>query len=233
MYIGVDGCRGGWVVAVVDAPGMETRFALVECLDDVLRVARIGRATIVIDVPIGLPDAGPRLCDVEARSLLGRRLGASVFPAPCRVALRGVNDYDRASRLNHRASGRRLSKQSFHLLSRIAHVDGILGPALQRAVREGHPELIFRLLAGRDLAHGKKTPDGQQERQLLLEAAGLRLDPHAARLRLGASQAGLDDILDAAACAYAAWRVAEGRAFALPAATEQRDARGLRMEIVA
>jgi predicted RNase H-like nuclease len=233
MYIGVDGCRGGWVVAVVDAPGAETRFALVESLDDVLHVARIGRATIVIDVPIGLPDAGPRLCDVEARSLIGRPLASSVFPAPCRVALRGRHDYDRASRLNERASGRRLSKQSFNLLSRIAHVDGMLAPALQRHVREGHPEVIFRLLAGRALAHGKKTPEGQRERLALLQAAGLRLDPHAARHRLGPSQAGFDDILDAAACACAAWRVAEGRALALPTSARQRDRRGLRMEIVA
>jgi len=233
VYIGVDGSRGGWVVAVVDAPGADTRFALVECLDDVLRVARLGRATVVIDVPIGLPDAGPRLCDLEARSLIGRQLAASVFPAPCRVALGGVDDYDRACRLNHRASGRRLSRQSFHLLTRIAHVDGILAPPLQRRVREGHPELIFRLLAHRALVHRKKTAEGQRERQALLEAAGLRLDPPAARLRLGPSQAGIDDILDAAACAYAAWRVAEGRALALPLATEQRDARGLRMEIVA
>jgi predicted RNase H-like nuclease len=232
MYIGVDGCRGGWVVAVVDAPDRETRFALVECLDDVLRVARLGRATIVIDIPIGLPDHGPRLCDREARSLIGPRLGASVFPAPCRAALRGVNDYDRASRLNHHASGRWLSKQSFHLLPRIKHVDGMVGPALQRSVREGHPELIFRLLAGQTLLTGKKTAAGQLERQRLLEAAGLRLDPRAARMRLGVAQAGLDDVLDAAACAYAAGRVAEGRALALPMATEQRDARGLRMEIV-
>ncbi len=233
MFIGVDGCRGGWVVAVVDAPGEETRFALVECLDDVLRVAKVGRATVVIDVPIGLPEAGPRLCDLEARSLIGRRFGASVFPAPCRAALGGVHNYDRASRLNHRASGRRLSKQSFHLLPRIAHVDGMLGPGLQRSVREGHPELIFRMLAGRALLHGKKTVEGQVERTSLLEKAGLRLDTGAARFRLGVSQAGVDDILDAAACALAAWRVAEGRALALPTATEQRDARGLRMEIVA
>lgn len=233
MYIGVDGCRGGWVVAVVDVPGAPTRFALVEHLDDVLRVAKIGRATIVIDVPIGLPDNGPRRCDLEARSLIGRRLAASVFPAPCRAALRGVDDYDRASRLNHRASGRRLSKQSFHLLTRIAHVDGMLGPGLQRRVREGHPELIFRLLARKALAYGKKTAEGQQERLSLLEAAGMRLDPCEARVRLGPSQTGLDDILDAAACAFAAWRVAEGRALALPMATEERDARGLRMEIVA
>lgn len=233
MFIGIDGCRGGWVVAVLDAPGAAVRFALVEHLDDVLRVARVGRATVVIDVPIGLPDTGSRLCDLQARSLLGPRLAASVFPAPCRAALRGVDDYVHASRLNKHASGRRLSRQAFALLPRIVHVDRRLAPGLQRRVREGHPEVIFRLLAGRALAHPKRTPLGQRERLGLLLAAGLRFEPLEVRARLGPRQAAVDDILDAAACALAAWRVAEGRALALPVAVTERDARGLRMEIVA
>src|SRR5437870_3658001 len=73
---GVDGCRLGWVVATDD--GVE----VVPALDDVL----VQCDAVGIDIPIGLPDAGPRACDVEARRRLGPRR-SSVFPAPRRALL--------------------------------------------------------------------------------------------------------------------------------------------------
>jgi predicted RNase H-like nuclease len=42
-----------------------------------------------------------------------------------------------------------------------------------------------------------------------------------------------DDVVDAAACLVAAYRIARGLALTLPAGEPQIDARGLRMEIVA
>jgi predicted RNase H-like nuclease len=77
-YIGTDGCRGGWFwvsISEVDAWDMGV------CTDVDGLISLHGRESmILIDIPIGLPSDGPRLCDVEARRMLGRPRAASVFP---------------------------------------------------------------------------------------------------------------------------------------------------------
>lgn len=234
MFIGIDGCRGGWVAAVLDTrDGAPVRYELLTALDEVLEHARAGRATLVVDIPIGLPTAGARRCDVEARALLGRARQSSVFPAPSRAALGGVGDYAAACRLNEAVLGTKLSRQAFGILPRIGEMDALITPALQVAVREGHPEVVFRVLARRGLAASKRTAEGRAERLALLAAAGLEVAVEDARARLGRSRVAADDLLDAAACAVAARRVAAGQALVFPLATSERDERGLRMEIVA
>lgn len=48
----------------------------------------------VIDVPIGLPEAGPRTCDLEARRLLRAPRASSVFPAPLRSMLSAHDQHE-------------------------------------------------------------------------------------------------------------------------------------------
>ena len=43
--------------------------------------------TVLVDIPIGLPDSGRRECDLAARKLLGPRRGTSVFTGARRPAL--------------------------------------------------------------------------------------------------------------------------------------------------
>jgi predicted RNase H-like nuclease len=248
LFLGVDGCRGGWVVAGIDGDRSATvHFSLVDDLGDLFRLARLGRASVVIDIPIGLPARGVRPCDVAARRYLARPHAPSVFNAPVRAALAAVGErplgdgasreraYRQACRLNEHASGSRLSRQSFELLPRIAEVDRRISPSLQRRVREGHPELVFQVLAGRPLLTRKKTPDGLTERLRVLGAAGLTFDLVEVRSRLGRGAVGADDVVDAAACAIAARRVTQGDALILPRRLDlrARDPRRLRMEIVA
>ncbi len=248
LYLGIDGCRGGWVVAGFDGEAATiAHFSLVDDLSDVFRLARLGRASIVIDVPIGLPARGVRACDVAARRLLTRVHASSVFNAPVRGALAAVRHarlrtdhqreqaYRRACELNERASGLRLSRQSFHLLPKIDEVDRCISPSLQSHVHEGHPELIFQVLAGEPLRTRKKTRQGHAERLGLLARTGVALDLDHVRARLGRAEAAADDVLDAVACAIAARRVASGEALVLPRRVHDRarDPRHLRMEIVA
>lgn len=120
--------------------------------------------------------------------------------------------------------------------AKIREVDAAMTPALQARVREAHPEVTSALLSGRrtGLAHGKKTAAGASERRGLLRAALAHdLDVAGIRARLGRSRVLPDDVLDAAACLATARRILEGRAQVLPEGTGERDARGLRMEIVA
>jgi predicted RNase H-like nuclease len=241
---GVDGCRGGWVAASLDAaasPGAP-RFALYRSLDELFAEAAAGRATIAIDIPIGL-GAGARASDREARRLLGRGRASSVVPAPSRTlveawpdicAVSAAERYRRACEVSRRACGKRISQQLFNIVHKIAEVDALMTPALQVRVREAHPEVSFCVLNdGTPMRDRKGTAAGRLERLGVLRARGLHSDAVAWRRELGGGDVvWLDDIIDAAICLVTARRTWLGRESALPEHVE-RDARGLRMEIVA
>ena len=76
------------------------------------------------------------------------------------------------------------------------------------------------------LNHGKKSWNGFAERRRLLSAAGIEL-PHDP---LEHADASVDDVLDAAAAAWSARRIALGQAGALPE-HEVFDERGRRIAI--
>lgn len=228
---GADGCRQGWVVISKDLGTGALTWRL--CADAAALIYGPPRAQVTaMDIPIGLPERGPRACDQAARQMLGRGRGSSVFPAPLRPML-AASSYAEAGQIRFEIEGRRLSVQAWNIMPKISAVDAVLSadPRLQRGVREVHPELSFQMLARRPLAHGKKTAAGQAERRALLwPVYGARVDQALAGRRALGSAA--DDVLDAFAALWTAERIAAGTALTIPA-TPVRDARGLRMEIVA
>jgi predicted RNase H-like nuclease len=232
--IGVDGCRGGWIVAASDSRLSELSFTVVDDLGPVIARAESGPALIAIDIPIGLRDDGPRSCDLQARRLLGRPRSSSVFPAPCRAALAAAT-YRRACGLSRRALGVALTIECFNIVPKIRHVDALMTPGRQAFVREVHPELVFTMLSGRGhgLVEPKRTEAGERLRLRLLRRVASRLDPGAVRAALGRARVARDDVIDAVACLVAAQRIMHGKAIVLPDGVVERDARGLRMEIVA
>ena len=199
-------------------------------------IARVERAggVIAIDIPIGLGDSGPRDCDREARRRLGRPRSSSVFPAPCRAALR-ARDYRVACELSRRTLGVALSRQAFAILSKIREVDARMTPARQAFVREVHPELVFAVLAGRGrgLVEPKRTAAGERVRRRLLRGVAPDFDPAAVRAGLGRAAVAGDDVIDAVACLVAARRIALDAMLVLPEGPVPLGARGLRMEIIA
>ena len=176
-------------------------------------------AVIAIDMPIGLSDAGSRECDVAARKLLQPH-GTRVFPAPPRVALGHIDDYDAACRASIAATGKSLSKQTWNLVRSIAEIDAL---AADPRLVECHPELAFALMQGHPVDERKKTPEGRARRLDLLR----RWLPD-----LGDPAYG-DDGLDALACAWSASRMATGEAICLPQGEPPRDELGRRMQITA
>jgi len=184
-----------------------------------------------LDIPIGLPDSGPRLCDLEARRRLGFPRGSSVFPAPIRCLLQAAT-YGEACALRFEAEKRKISRQTWGILPKIKDVDRVLrnDAELPDRVREVHPEFCFSILAGHPMEHRKKTKQGQDERLRLLEPAfgGCLGAAVADRRALGCP---LDDLLDAFAACWTAERIYYGRAVTLPSAPP-RDSAGLRMEIL-
>jgi len=205
---GVDGCRGGWAVALADDDAI-VDLRIVPRFADVLE---LGCDTFAVDMPIGLPDRGPRACDIEARRLLGPRR-SSVFPAPTRPMLEASSYADALA-----IAG--LSKQAFNLLPKIREVDAVMTPLLQGTVVEVHPELCFSRLIGAPCRWPKRTADGRAERIAVVHP-GIDRPP---------SGAAWDDVLDACALVATARRLVVGDVERL--GDGSRDARGLRCEIV-
>ena len=219
VVLGADGVsRNRWVVAEV-RPGAPMGWHLVTGVEAVLALAEaVGAVAVALDVPIGLPSSGRRRCDEEAYAALGARR-SSVFMTPPRHVL----EHDRYAAA--RAASPGLTAQAFALISRIRDVDVVLraaGPAIHDRVVECHPEVSFRAMTGRELSR-KKSARGALERIEALTAAGL------VDVRNAPDEAGLDDALDAMACAWTALRWAGGTARALGG---DPDELGLPMRIV-
>jgi predicted RNase H-like nuclease len=226
--VGVDGCTGGWVCVAAQATSV-TAF-VVPSIEAALARIQVP-AVMAVDVPIGLTDAGPRLCDVAARRLLGQPRGTSVFPAPVRAALAG-RTHAEASELHEQADGRRLTLQAFGILQKIHEVDALLSrdPSLQNIVREIHPELSFAVWnAGQPMKNRKSRAAGRSERETLIED---RWPGQRAELvgQLRGSSYKPDDLNDALAALWTAERIHSGAAKQVPA-EPPRDRLGLRMEM--
>ena len=216
--LGVDGCRGAWVGALLAG-----RSVTLLALPDIAAVLAVPDVELIaIDMPIGLSDDGPRSCDVEARRRLGRA-GSSVFPTPLRVVL-GCADYAAACETSRRASGKALSMQAWNLVPAIRAIDDALDDVPAGHVREVHPELAFRALDDR-VSAPKASARGLAQRVRALEPVMDVLDALAAAP--GAVPA--VDALDACAAAWSARRLADGRGNCV--GNGRTDSRGRPMEI--
>jgi predicted RNase H-like nuclease len=216
--VGVDGCRGSWLVATVADGDVEWQLT-----GDIATVLAARVDAIGIDIPIGLPESGPRACDVAARLRVGARR-SSVFPAPPRCVLQSSTYADARAVLRQRGVAS-MSAQAFGIVRAIRSVDDAMTRRLEGRVVETHPEVSFAAMRGRDLA-AKKTAAGVGQR---IEALRGWLDviPALATTPVGVP---IDDALDALACAWSAERFARGVGEVL--GDGQRDARGLLMRIV-
>jgi predicted RNase H-like nuclease len=194
--VGIDGWRLGWVAVALRDGAFDEAFTAPH-LDEV--IAHFSDAEAFgVDIPVGLSESGPRECDLAARALIGKRW-PSVFLAPQRQAL-GLLRYAEAL-----AASPGLSRQAFALVGKIAEADSNGDPRL----REVHPEVSFWAMAGRHLPDPKKTWAGMHDRLDILRLHGIEL-PAA---DLGpAGSVPPDDLIDAAAAAWTAARVAAGTA---------------------
>jgi predicted RNase H-like nuclease len=188
-------------------------------------------AVIGIDIPIGLLERGARVCDREARRILGRGRASSVFPAPIRAVLQ-AESYLEACQIRCRIEQKKLSRQAWGIVPKVREVDALLKrrPELNGVLREVHPEVSFTLLAGSNpIQHSKKTAEGKEERMRLLAP---RFGPavEAALSQRDRRRCAEDDVLDALVVLWTAERIALGAAKTLPA-SPPTDACDFRMEI--
>jgi predicted RNase H-like nuclease len=192
----VDGTKSGWVAVTVE----NGRFASDHVLQVETSFEELGDVDVIaIDVPIGF---GPRDADVAARKFL-KGAASTVFSTPSRELLERPF-----------GPGLGISAQAHALGPRIRHVTRLA--ETDPRIHEVHPEVSFRAMnGGRPLRYRKKSAGGALERIALLNREGIDLTPLTA-----AWAAPLDDVLDAAAAAWSAQRVARGKARSLPDAPD-------------
>jgi predicted RNase H-like nuclease len=227
---GVDACRNGWVaVALHAAAGAEVARDVAAGPELALDAAagpevairaeaslaallapwldQGGGIIVGIDMPLGLLEKGWREADRAARGLLGPRR-SSVFAIPPR-AVWAEASYPLANERCRELTAQGLSIQAWGLRARLLEANQYR-ETCGHPLYEVHPELAFAAMAGRPLAHSKHTPAGRDLRRQLLSRAGIEI-PAVTPARLAG------DVLDAAAVAWSARRVAAGRAVTVPA----------------
>ena len=233
FFVGVDGCHAGWFAVSLNENGQweVMIFRNVRTLWSVYCSA----ALILIDIPIGLPEKGSRECDKVARTRLGAKRGSSVFPVPCRAAVDASPDKKMVCRINERVTGKRLSLQALGIVEKIREVDELLTMEIgaRDKLREIHPEILFWAMAGyHPMRHPKKTEQGFLERREVLRRFLPETDEIIRRASslYRPSALAKDDVLDALVAAVTA-SGGKCELHTIPE-TPERDAQGLRMEMV-
>lgn len=244
---GVDGCKGGWLVAFGRPDGEVKPPRVVRSFAEIVHGAE-RPVIIAVDVPIGLPAQSPtggRAAEREVRARLGDRK-SSVFRIPSRRAVEAsmaaepADDRERffaACAIARATSDDRkaFAKQGFYILDKVWEVDALLRRHGEDASRvfETHPELAFVTMnGGAPLELPKKVknrahPPGLDLRRTLLRGVGLPADIVQMKAPRGA---GDDDLIDALACLVTARRLFRGEARSYPADIP-RDEHGLPMAI--
>lgn len=232
---GIDGCRAGWLFVAQDLGTGALRAGIFSRIDEILAFDP-KEAVVGIDMPIGLTEAGPRPCELEARKLLGRPRSSSVFAVPVRRVL-AATSYRHACSLGQKADGRKINQQTWNIVPKIREVDSFLigNPEYQAIVNEVHPELCFRHWNRNvPMAHSKKSTQGKVDRErLVVQFFGPAFSAaRDALLSAGPRRAAwaLDDLLDACAALWTACRIARGAAVSIPA-DPPHDRHGLRMHM--
>jgi predicted RNase H-like nuclease len=200
--LGVDGAPGGWAAVVVDTEDSVGEDLAWLRFATIAEALLLDVAVVAIDMPIGLPVAGRRECDVLGKRALGKA-HSRVFFAPPRDVLAATVYDDAGARHRAHADGHGLSRQTWNIVAKIREVDAV---ADDSRLVEVHPELSFARLAGEVLA-SKHGPDGRgvRLRALARRWPGLRDVP-----------AGHDGV-DALAAAWSGDRWLRGVAKSLPA----------------
>ncbi len=208
--LGVDGCDGGWVGAVLVPWAPRPRVVVARTIAELVEAVRseVDVKVVGIDIPIGLPDSGIRQADVLARRELRGR-ASSVFTTLTRSAYLAPTRAE-ADPVNRDLSRQGVGAQAFSLRAKVLEVDSWVRSRPTVEVLEVHPEVSFAAMTGRTLP-GKRTAEGQQARLEALAAAGV-----ARPSVLSGSGYAVDDVLDACAVAWTAARRASGLSRTLP-----------------
>lgn len=222
---GVKTCRFGWLAVTVQIEPdiISEGHHLCSSAGEVFSL--LPKPSIfAVNVPMGLleePVKGGRECDRQARKILGKPRGSSVFSPPSRPSL-NCPTFEQAHQWG-------LNKQTFAILPRVREMDQVINPERQSWIREAHPELSFYMMDGlRPVEERRKTVPGREARLKLLNQFFYQVEEGLAKFP--GKDVLKDDVLDAYAAAWTAMRVFRGEAGFVPQ-TPPCDSRGVEMAI--
>jgi predicted RNase H-like nuclease len=233
---GVDACRRGWVAVSLEEAAVSLQAAavsleaagpavtiradaslaalLAQCLDP------DGVSVVGIDMPLGVLEMGWRQADGAARGLLGPRR-SSVFAIPP-LPVWAEASYPAANQRCRDLTGQGFSVQAWGLRVKLLEANQYR-ETCGHPLYEVHPELAFSAMAGQPLAASKHTAAGRDLRRELLARAGIEIPALTPATLAG-------DVLDAAAVAWSARRIATGQAVTVPS-QPQHDRQGREIAI--
>ncbi len=234
-YIGIDGCKNGWIAAVIDYGRL--RIERYNTIEEIMKTYPVMDAYL-IDMAIGLQEKAEDIRpDPEARKQLGSK-GSSIFPIPCRQAVyaQGKDPLEMEAeqkKANKEVLGKSLSKQSIAIIPKIRELDEYLDnhEVFRNVLCESHPELCFARLAGDVLRTRKSEFEGITERMNVLSGYLKSIDIHEFFSLPKVLDCKADDILDAACLAVTACLKEHGLCETIPESPES-DAKGLLMQLV-
>lgn len=231
MIAGVDGCKGGWLLAIASEwPSLgDVQLVICQSFQMVIAITEC-YSQVMVDMPIGLPGdcdecPFPRKCDLLAKTMLGDRR-SSVFNAPPRRSLVAATPQEFQS-IHREVAGIGAGLPVWGIVPKIKEVDELITPQFQQRIHEFHPELAWFRANGNQTLASKKTEVGLGQRRSLVASSVQNLaDLERWKKKVGRAVA-LDDIYDAIIGLKVAAEF--GGDFCIPAAPVF-DERGLEMQ---
>lgn len=227
-YVGIDGCKGGWIAAVLDERGL--RVEKYPTLDQlVLKHADFSEC--LIDMVVGLPESDKEVRpDTYARRIIPQR-ASTIFPAPCRQAVYAAAVAEKYE-LNEQILGKKFTPLTLGIMPKMREVDEFLdnNPEYKNILKESHPEVCFARLSGATVLTKKTESDGVEERLSILNKF-LFIDQNYLLDKKKVFRCSMDDLLDAVCLAVTAALIREGKTECIPT-SPMKDVRGLYMQMI-
>lgn len=226
--IGVDGCKGGWIAAVLQDgklqinkyDSMKTILSMYPEFDEFL-----------IDMVIGLPSNGAHVRpDAEARRLIPGRT-STIFAVPSRQAVYADTEEEQVEE-NKKALGKGLAKQTMAIIPKIRELDSFLNTEIQykNVIKESHPEVCFARLNGAVIMTKKSYYEGMSERIHILKKF-IDIDDNLVLTKAKELKCNADDIVDTICLSVSANLEYQGKGETIPA-EPMMDNNGLVMRMV-
>ena len=231
IFVGVDGCKGGWITAIIS----NGELSLKKYSDFSKMVFDTTQFDgMLVDMVIGLPsniEQYEKRPDGIARKIVKPRT-STVFAVPTRQA---VYEFikDKQKEANLSAIGKGLSEQTIAIIPKMREVDEFLlsNEEYMNVIRESHPEVCFARLNGEVLMTNKSEKEGINDRVQVLSRYLQGLSEEYVRTSAKKLGCKLDDILDAICLAVTANLDAQGRTEIIPE-NPSTDDKGLKMQMV-
>lgn len=227
--IGVDGCRGGWIAAVLKQGDL--------MINKYLSVSEIVKEYpefdgFFIDMIIGLAGNKEHVRpEAEARKLIRER-SSTLFPAPCRQAVYSES-VAKAYEENERVLGKKFTPLTVGIIPKMRELDMFLqeNPRYKNVIRESHPEICFGRLNNSTVLTKKSEQEGMRERINILSDFIKELDLDKITGLSKSFRCNADDVLDAVCLCVSANIVSQGKYQEVPE-HPMTDDTGLLMQMI-